>query len=138
MRGYYLDANGKEITDQFGFQLGDAAMACFEPGEPTTVSIEAVTDGQSIELSMEGLVKLCHKYKEVVDVYNRLLQEGMRKHQHIKTMIQFNGVADRYKWFLDEYPGLIDIVKHKDIASFIGTNPVNLSRVRKKLETEQG
>ena len=30
---------------------------------------------------------------------------------------------ERYEWFLKKYPGIIDQISHKYIASFLGMNP---------------
>ena len=45
-------------------------------------------------------------------------------------MYQYNA-QERYEWFLKKYPGVIDLISHKYIASFLGMNPVTLSRLRK-------
>ena len=44
----------------------------------------------------------------------------------------------RYQWFLKKYPGLIDEVSNKHIASFLGMTPVTLSRLRQKLKELTG
>lgn len=41
-----------------------------------------------------------------------------------------------YRRFLKEYPGLIDAVSNKHVASFLGMTPVPLSRLRRKLREE--
>lgn len=43
----------------------------------------------------------------------------------------------RYQWFLEEYPGIIDQVNNKYIASFLGMTPVSLSRLRRELRGRQ-
>ena len=44
---------------------------------------------------------------------------------------------ERYQWFLKHYPGLIQTVSNKHIASFLGMTPVTLSRLRRKLRDEK-
>lgn len=39
--------------------------------------------------------------------------------------------SERYRWFLSNYPGLIDRVPHRHIASFLNMTPVTLSRLRR-------
>ena len=53
-------------------------------------------------------------------------------------MILYRTTAmERYEWFLNYYPGLIDVVPHKYIASFLDMTPVTLSRLRKTMHKEQ-
>ncbi|MEQ2617002.1 hypothetical protein AAAT94_07475 [Intestinimonas aquisgranensis] len=40
---------------------------------------------------------------------------------------------ERYQWFLEAYPGLIDQVTHRYVASFLEMSPVTLSRLRSAL-----
>ena len=44
LRGYYLDMNGREITDCFVVQCGTPAMSSFTLDTPSPISIEALTD----------------------------------------------------------------------------------------------
>lgn len=37
---------------------------------------------------------------------------------------------ERYEWFLEKYPGLIDQITNKYIASFLRMSPVTLSRLK--------
>ena len=137
LRGYYIKPDGKEVTDCFGSQIGDPAVACFDITKPTEISIVAVTDAECVELPVSELQRLGGKYTEVMRIHNELLWRGMKRHHDIKHAINSMEAPERYQWFLREYPGLIDVVRHKDIASFIGTTPVNLSRVRAKLQAQE-
>ena len=42
LRGFFLDAKGRDITDCFAFQCGDPVVSCIKIGEPSFVSIEAL------------------------------------------------------------------------------------------------
>lgn len=55
----------------------------------------------------------------------------------MKVVLYQQSAAERYQWFLNAYPGLIDQVKHKHIASFLGMSPVTLSRLRSVNRTEE-
>lgn len=43
----------------------------------------------------------------------------------------------RYLWFLSAYPGLIQKVSNKYVASFLGMNPSTLSRQKAALRNEK-
>ena len=57
----------------------------------------------------------------------------MRVHWEIKTITTQHTAIERYQWFLKAYPGLIDHVSNKHIASFLGMTPVTLSRLRRAI-----
>ena len=52
LRGYFLDAGGRDITDCFAFEPGSPATACIALGEPATINIEALTDSLVLELQI--------------------------------------------------------------------------------------
>ncbi len=66
-------------------------------------------------------------------IYNELLQAALRSHWEMKTMICQHTAMERYQWFLQAYPGLVKKVNGKHIASFLGMNPVTLSRLKHAL-----
>ncbi len=132
-RGYYFTEDGSEVTDCFGFRAGDAAMACMNFSSPTIINISAVTDGRCVYIPVDQVVQLMQKYAELVQIYNQVLIESMQSHHETESILR-NEATERYLWFLEKYEGLIDIVQHKDIASFLDMTPVTLSRVRRKLK----
>ena len=45
-------------------------------------------------------------------------------------------VEDRYRYFLEIYPDLVETVSKKDIASYLNMTPESLSRLLKNIEKE--
>lgn len=58
LRGFFLDAKGRDITDCFAFQCGDPAVSCIKFGEPSFVSIEALTDCELFAIPVFDLMEL--------------------------------------------------------------------------------
>ena len=133
LRGFFLDINGREITDCFLFQCGTPAMASAVLDEPTVVSIEAVTDCNLLVIEVRALMQLLQECTELVWIYNALLIQSLQGHWKIKTMVCQHTAMERYQWFLQAYPGLIDQMNNKHIASFLGMTPVKLSRLRRTM-----
>ena len=61
-----------------------------------------------------------------------MLSGALSRHVGIKLAIYKHDAKGKYRWFLENYPGLIDIVKHRHVASFLNITPESLSRVRKE------
>lgn len=55
-------------------------------------------------------------------------------HLELKRIGSQYDAMKRYLWFLEKYPGLIDAVNNKYIASYLNMTPVTLSRLRRKLK----
>lgn len=134
-RGYFLDINGKDVTDCFGFQCGTAVVSFgqLELNNPSSMTIEMLEDGRFFCVPISTVIELQDNYLEVTMLYNQLLIKALNEHWRLKQMLNSCTATQRYQWFLEEYPGLINKVKNKYIASFLGMTPVTLSRLRRTL-----
>lgn len=133
LRGYFLDANGKDITDCFAFEPGSPAVACISLGEPASVSIEALEDSQVLELPLTWVLELLEEYPQLYRTYSFFLLQALRCHWQVKVAMYQYTAMERYQWFLRAYPGLHRQVSGKHIASFLGMTQVTLSRLRRTL-----
>lgn len=134
LRGYFFDANGREITDCFGVQSGTPAMPANAMDAPSSINIEALEDGELLGISIETVNQLLDRYPELWRVYRTLSENSLEYHWE-KMAAHQNSAMERYQWFLNKYPDLIDRIKGKYIASFLGITPVTLSRLRRELKT---
>lgn len=137
VRGYLLDVNGRDITDCFVFRTGEPVFAAFELGQKEGISVEALTDCELMCIPLEVAEELVARETEYALLYVRLMCTALRAHWEMKVVLYQQSAAERYQWFLNAYPGLIDQVKHKHIASFLGMSPVTLSRLRSVNRTEE-
>ena len=69
-------------------------------------------------------------------MYNRYLVSALEYHWETKMLLYRCTAMERYRWFLSRYPGLIDSISNKHIASFLGMTPVTLSRLRRQLRSQ--
>lgn len=137
-RGYFLDVNGKDVTDCFSFSCGSTVMPfCqLELDIPSPMTIEVLEDARFFCISISDVIELQNKYMEVTKLYNQLLIKALNEHWKLKQILNSYTAVQRYQWFLNEYPGLIGKVSNKYIASFLGMTPVTLSRLRRVLKDE--
>ena len=134
-RGYFLDVNGKDVTDCFGFRCGTAAVSFgqLELNIPSPMTIEILEGGNFFCIPVSVVIRLTKHYEEAMTLYNQLLIDAMKAQWELKRVLNSYTAVQRYQWFLEEYPGLIDKVSNKYIASFLGMTPVTLSRLRRTL-----
>lgn len=136
LRGYFLDIGGRDITDCFTYQCGAPAVSCFSIGTSSAISVEALTSCELLSLPNDALTALMEEYPRLLWDYNRMLQQALRTHWEIRTMLCQHTAMERYQWFLQTYPALADRVSNKYIASFLGMTPVTLSRLRRALREQ--
>lgn len=132
LRGFVVDEDGRDITDCFSFEGGDVLMGCNGLDEASQINIEAISDCMIIQIPITVMMDVLTQSSFVLGVYNQLLCKALKRQWEIKRILYLPAMQ-RYQWFLSQYPGLIDSVSHKYIASFLGITPVTLSRLRRQL-----
>ena len=133
LRGYFLDAGGRDITDCFAFEPGSPATACIALGVPATLNIEALTDSLVLELPMSLVLEMLEEYPQLYRLYSCFLLDALKRHWEVKAAMYQYDAMDRYQWFLRAYPDLHRHVSGKHVASFLGMTQVTLSRLRRTL-----
>lgn len=136
-RGYYLDFKGADVTDCFATAPGSALVSSLGLEEPSCINIEALEDGEVLSIPTDILIGQIAANKELLQKYNVLLREALKMHWENKTAVTNRSASARYMWFQQRFPGLIDRVSHKYIASFLGMTPVSLSRVRRAMREDE-
>lgn len=137
LRGYFIDDKGKEITDCFCTRCGSPTFMKCDSEVIPAVSLEALSECETICIPISKVEELQHKYIEVSLLYNNLLLKAFAEHWEAKTTLYRYTAMERYKWFLSKYPGLIDQVSNKYIASYLNITPVTLSRLRGELSKQR-
>lgn len=134
LRGYFFDANGRELTDCIRFQCGTAALAAGELNPaPSPMAIEMLAEGSFFCIPMSVLASLQETHIEVVRLYNKLLISAFNEHWELKQVLAQYNTTQRYQWFLEKFPGIIEQINNKYVASFLGMAPETLSRLRRSI-----
>lgn len=130
VRGFFLDRGGKEITDCFDFEPGIPLVSSFELGQPAVMNMEALEPTKVLAIPLEELQKI-QMEPSFMGVYIHFLTRSLKRHWENKVMVAQYTSKDRYTWFLEKYPGVVDRVNHRYVASFLGMTPVTLARIRR-------
>lgn len=133
LRAFSTASDGTEVTDCLMTRPGIAVVPTPDLLGPSSENVEALTDCELAALKIEDVVALTQTNPEAASLQTRLLQEAWLAHHALESAIRSLGSRERYLWFLESYPGVIDTVPHRHIASFLGMTPVTLSRVRSAL-----
>lgn len=126
----YTDQFDDDRTIAFGFYYGEA-LRCTPKlrGSIAGWNEEMVVGGAILSVPAEEMETLIEQYSSLREVYNKIIADTVMQKIEEKMMLQQDSL-ERYKWFLDKYPGLIDKVEHYKIASYLNMSPVTFARKR--------
>lgn len=139
-RGYFLK-DEREITSCIENGSGKplTGFVRMHPENLVEISeygIVALTDCEVIHTSISALNPIMIKYPEGAMVYIRLLEYSLEEHIAAKQMLYIRKPEDRYKWFCNHFPELVELVrdkkiKQKEIASYLNMTEQTFSKISK-------
>ena len=133
LRAYSVNAEGKEHIVMFameGWWISD--LYSFLTSTPATLNIDVLEDCDILSIEKPALVKLYEQVPKFDRLFRVLLQNAfIAQQQRILGTIS-QTVEERYEEFIRKYPLLEQRIPQHQVASFIGTTPETLSRIRKQ------
>ena len=127
-RFYYMDPNGRELTQCF----------CTIPGVPLMGNINtasslsgahAVGKMTALEIPMDKVSALAATQPELMACYCRILNQALLYHMEIAVMLRCNTPQQRYQWLCHRQPQVVTRAQKRHIASFLGITPETYSRL---------
>lgn len=124
--------NGDKDTTTWFSCEGDITFGMYSlyHGNPSIESVETLTNCLIYSMPIDSLNALYERYIDIAN-WGRVI------HQECNAMLSLFFVErlqltpkERYQMFLKHYPGLVNRVKLKYIAEFLGISIYTLSRVR--------
>lgn len=139
-RGYFLE-NEREVTDCLVVGAGRPLIGFMYLNTDRMVqsaeySIVALTDCVVIHTSMSVINQMVLNHPEAAMVYIRLLECSLKEHCVDKRMLYIRKPEERYKWFCEKYPELVQLlrekkIKQKDVASYLNMAEQTFSNILK-------
>lgn len=133
LRAYYTDDEGKQHTFWLMKELDMMASAfSFFTRQPGDLTIEVIEDCELVSIDYDTLEEV---YKEFIEfnVVGRVLTQKYYALSDERAMIlRMTKMEDRYWYMVDNHPELLNRVKNKYIASYLGMRSETLSRAKKK------
>ncbi len=100
---------------------------------PAFETLEAVQPSVLACLPYEKLDELYHLFPALNYLGRRLTEHYLFLTEQRLHMLRKQKAIDKYKFFLEQYPNLVNEIPLKYIASYLGINGETLSRVRNKI-----
>lgn len=135
LKAYYVSAEGKETIKSFILQ-GDFIGSLTSAYRDEMCSFSLVCQEPSILLPVD-FDYLYKASQQDVNVASKMLDFvlgfAMKKERREMELLSMSA-EDRYRQLQQRSPELLERVKQKEIARYLGITPVALSRIRKRIE----
>jgi CRP-like cAMP-binding protein len=102
----------------------------------TLFTSQCLESSELVVISKKSLQDIFDKIPRFNQYTNQIFAQELFKQQMDRIDLTSNNAEQRYKYFVDNQPNLINSVPLKDIASYLGIFPESLSRIRKQLNTD--
>ena len=136
IRGFYLDAEGKDVTHMFIFEGATYGSDFLTTDKPHVCSFEALEECAAVELNRAALLEEMKTNHGLLMEYVRMLEEALKRKILRETSLVSKTATERYLDLMKESPDIDRRISQAHIASYLGISPVSLSRIRRVIREE--
>ena len=134
MRVYLSSESGKEYNKNFFMPLSFVgSFTSIIKKQPSKLTYEALTDCKLYEIDFNKIVDLCQHDIQISNLYNKILEKIFMSYEERQLELISMDAKQRYLQLLKRLPNIDSMIPQYQIASYLGITPVQLSRIRKKL-----
>ena len=133
-RMYTLDEKGKEHNPQFATEnwwIGD--IGSFHSEQPSNLYIEALEHAIILQIKKEDQLKLFVEYPKFNQIFRVFTENALVSSQERILQNISSTAEERYRYFANKHPELLQRISNVQIASYIGVTPEFLSKIRKDI-----
>ena len=138
LKAYYVSTEGKETIKSF-ILAGDFIGSLTAAYRNEVCSFSLVCQEQSVLLPVDFDI-LYNASQQDLKVASKVLDFvlgfAMKKERREMELLSMSA-EDRYRQLQEQSPALLERVKQKEIARYLGITPVALSRIRKRIENQR-
>ena len=101
--------------------------------EPSKLTYETLTDCKIYEFDYRKMMELCKSDITISLLYARILEQVFIGYEKRSLELMSMDATQRYLKLRKQIPNIDDLIAQFQIASYLSITPVQLSRIRKKL-----
>ncbi|WP_282136882.1 Crp/Fnr family transcriptional regulator [Seonamhaeicola maritimus] len=136
IRCYLSTESGKEFNKSFYLPTSFvASLTALINSKPSLFIFETLSDCKMFEIDYKKLKELCKKDQSINDLYSRVLEVVYIKYERRLVELISLDAKERYLELRKKIPNVDEIIPQYHIASYLGITAVQLSRIRKKIES---
>ena len=128
---YFIHENGSKVILSFASEswwLSD--IESFHRQTPSKMCIETIEEMEILSLSLKDKEELLHSIPKLERMYRLILQNHLVNYQQRLLANIAQSGKERYQFFIEKYPDLMQRVPQHLIASYLGITAEFLSRIR--------
>lgn len=136
VRCYLITESGKEFNKSFYLPIGFVgSLTALIKRKPSLFVFEALSDCKLYEVDYYKLMELCKNNEQVNMLYAKVLETVYVMYERRLIELISLDAKGRYLALQKQIPKVDELIPQYHIASYLGITPVQLSRIRKKLDT---
>lgn len=128
-KSYYLN-DGKEHVIAFTYAPSFSGIPeSFFTQSPSNYHLKTISDSVLLKISYQEHMRFLHEHRPIESLYRKALEHllgGLVTRHH--ELMAFS-IEERFRAFTKRSPHLLNLVPHKDIASYLRIDPSNFSKL---------
>ncbi|HVI46096.1 MAG TPA: Crp/Fnr family transcriptional regulator [Chitinophaga sp.] len=126
----YFDTDDKTYVIHFSYFPNLCAIAeSFSFQVPSKYFLTCLTDSELEYLSYEDLQRLVDQSQQIERLFRRMTEAMLAGMIDLHIDLRAMTIEERYRTFCRKSPQLLHLVPHKYIASYLGIDPTNFSKL---------
>ena len=134
MRAYINTESGKQYNKKlFAPKSFVGPLTAIITKRPSKLTYETLTECKVIETDFAAFLDMCKTDIQLSNLYNKVLEHIFIDYERRSLELMSLNATERYLNLRKRIPNIDELIPQFQIASFLNITPVQLSRVRKKL-----
>lgn len=125
-----FEADDKTYVIDFSYSPALCAIAeSFSFQTPSRYFITCLTDSELEYISYDELQQLLDQSHAIERLFRRMIERMLADLVDMHINLRAMTIEERYRTFCNKNPQLLHLVPHKYIASYLGIDPTNFSKL---------
>ena len=134
MHAYINSESGKQYNKKiFSPNSFVGALTAMIKNKPSKLTYQALTKCKVFEVDFNKFMNLCKTDVNISNLYIKILERIFMQYERRSIELISLDATQRYIKLRQRIPNIDDLIPQFQIASFLGITPVQLSRIRKKM-----
>ncbi|GAA3640980.1 Crp/Fnr family transcriptional regulator [Flavivirga jejuensis] len=135
MRAYLSSETGKEFNKNFFMPFSFVgSLTALIKKRPSRLTYETLTECKVYELNFDDIIKFCKEDILISNLYSKVLERIFIRYEERQLEFISMDATERYLKLRKKIPGIDGLIPQYHIASYLSITPVQLSRIRKKID----
>ncbi|TYA71815.1 Crp/Fnr family transcriptional regulator [Seonamhaeicola marinus] len=136
MRCYLTTESGKEYNKSFYLPISFiGSLTALLSNKPSMLVFEALSDCKLYEIDYKKFKGICERNIKLNTLHSKVLEYVYVKYEKRLIELMSLDATERYLALKKEIPDVDEKIPQYQIASYLGITAVQLSRIRKKIDS---